>query len=42
MPFVRALVLLLLLACLVLFALYAVTGQVRYKKFGLKFYEVSR
>ena len=35
MPFVRALVLLLLLACLVLFALYAITGQAKYKKFGL-------
>jgi hypothetical protein len=35
MPFVRALVLLLLLACAVLFLLYAVTGQARYKKYGL-------
>jgi hypothetical protein len=35
MPVLRALVLLLLLACAVLFLLYAGTGQARYKKFGL-------
>jgi hypothetical protein len=35
MPFLRTLVLLLLLACVVLFLLYAATGQTRYKKFGL-------
>ena len=35
MPFVRSLVLLLLLACVVLFALYAITGRAKYKKFGL-------
>ena len=35
MPFVRALVFLLLLACVVLFALYAVNGQAKYKKMGL-------
>jgi len=35
MPVLRALVLLLLLACAVLFLLYAVTGKTRYKHFGL-------
>lgn len=35
MPVLRALVLLLLLACAVLFLLYAVTGNARYKNFGL-------
>ena len=35
MPFVRALVLLLLLACVVLFSLYAVTGEAKYKAWGL-------
>ena len=35
MPVIRALVLLLLLACSVLFLLYAGTGQARYKSFGL-------
>ena len=35
MPFVRALVLLLLMASLALFLLFAVTGHVRYKTWGL-------
>ena len=35
MPVLRALVLLMLLASAVLFLLFAVTGQARYKKFGL-------
>ena len=35
MPFVRALVLLLLIASLALFALFAVTGQTRYKTWGM-------
>ena len=35
MPVVRALVLLLLAAALVLFALFALTGQARYKTWGL-------
>lgn len=35
MPALRALVLLLLLACAVLFLLYAGTGQAHYKNFGL-------
>ncbi len=35
MPVIRALVLLLLLACAVLFLLYAMTGQARYKNLGL-------
>ena len=35
MPIVRALVLLLLLAAAVLFAFFAVTGQQRYKRWGL-------
>ena len=35
MSFVRALVLFLLVASAVLFLLYAVTGQVRYKSWGL-------
>ena len=35
MPFVRALFLLLLLTSAVLFLLYAVTGHIRYKKWGL-------
>ena len=35
MPVLRALVLLLLLACAVLFLLYAGTGKARYKNFGL-------
>lgn len=35
MTFVRALVFLLLLASVLLFLLYALTGQARYKKFGL-------
>lgn len=35
MPVLRALVLLLLLACAVLFLLYAVTGKAHYKNFGL-------
>jgi hypothetical protein len=35
MPVLRILLLLLLLACAVLFLLYAVTGQARYKNFGL-------
>jgi hypothetical protein len=35
MAFVRALFLLLLLGCGVLFLLYALSGQARYKKWGL-------
>ena len=35
MPVLRVLVLLMLLASVMLFLLYAVTGQARYKKFGL-------
>ena len=35
MSFVRALVLFLLVASAVLFLLYAATGQVRYKSWGL-------
>ena len=35
MVFVRSLVLLLLAASAVLFLLYALTGQARYKKWGL-------
>lgn len=35
MSFVRALVLSLLVASVVLFLLYAATGQVRYKSWGL-------
>ena len=35
MPVIRALVLLLLLACAVLFLLHAMTGQARYKNLGL-------
>lgn len=34
MPVLRALVLMLLLASALLFLLYAVTGQARYKNFG--------
>jgi hypothetical protein len=35
MPVLRVLLLLLLFACAVLFLLYAVTGQARYKNLGL-------
>ncbi len=35
MGFVRAFVLLLLVACALLFLLYALTGQARYKQWGL-------
>ena len=35
MPVVRLVLLLLLLACGVSFALFAITGQARYKRFGL-------
>jgi hypothetical protein len=35
MPFVRALFLLLLLTSAVLFLFYAITGQARYKRYGL-------
>lgn len=35
MPFVRAFFLLLLLTSAVLFLFYAITGQARYKRYGL-------